>query len=115
MKKLGVLLQVFLLFALLSLFLLSQWKYVNKTAYYFSDKADSSSIIQSEEGDFRINLNEADFDTLMSIPGMSKKIANAILNHREQYGNFIYPEDIIYVKGIGEKTLEKIISFFYVE
>lgn len=115
MKKLSFILQLCLLLALLFLFLMSQWKYVNKKAYTYHNKFDTASTGLNEKIQPQVNLNTADFQTLMSIPTMNKKIANSILQYRELHGDFIYPEDIIYIKGIGEKTLEKIIEFLYVE
>lgn len=42
--------------------------------------------------------------------GVGEVIAQRIIEEREENGPFYYPEDLMNVKGIGEKTLEKLLS-----
>lgn len=55
-----------------------------------------------------ININTADEKELQKIRGVGPAIAQRILDFREQNGNFETIEDIKKVRGIGEKTFEKI-------
>ncbi len=55
-----------------------------------------------------VNVNTADEDALQSLNGINAGQIRALLADREINGPFDYPEDLIYVKGIGEKTLAKI-------
>jgi len=55
-----------------------------------------------------VNVNTADADALQALEGMSKSQIEALLMDRAENGAFDYPEDLVYVKGIGEKTLAKV-------
>ncbi len=58
--------------------------------------------------DGAVNVNTANMDELLKLTGINQSQVQALLDDRERYGPFDFPEDLIYVKGIGEKTLEKI-------
>ena len=55
-----------------------------------------------------INLNTATKSRLISLPGIGPAIADRILLHRRNYGDFNSVEDLIHVKGIGNKSIEKL-------
>jgi len=55
-----------------------------------------------------VDINKADAKTIAeSLNGIGIKKAEAIVRYRKQYGAFKSQEDLINVKGIGEKTLKK--------
>ena len=54
-----------------------------------------------------VNINTADAAELKGI-GLAK--AEAIVEYRRKYGPFKAPEDLSLVRGIGEKTVERIKS-----
>ena len=54
-----------------------------------------------------VNVNTADAQTLDTLVGVGPKTAQAILDERAQNGPFDYPQDLLLVKGIGEKTLAR--------
>jgi competence protein ComEA len=56
----------------------------------------------------KINLNSATAEQLQSLPGIGPGIAKSILEHRTKVGKFSRIEEIINVKGIGEKKFQKI-------
>lgn len=62
-----------------------------------------------------ININTADADTLTLIPGIGEVMAQRIVDYREEHGNYIVPEDITRVRGIGEKTFNKIRDYIRTE
>ena len=55
----------------------------------------------------KVNINEADADTLITLKGIGKDRALKIIEYREQNGLFQKPEDIMKVKGIGRKIFEQ--------
>ncbi len=55
-----------------------------------------------------INLNLATADELQSLSGVGEATANAIVEDRQNNGQFTCIEDLMRVSGIGEKKFEKI-------
>jgi competence protein ComEA len=54
-----------------------------------------------------VNVNKADAPTLAAeLTGVGLAKAQAIVEHREQYGPFKSVEDLMNVPGIGVRTLE---------
>lgn len=55
-----------------------------------------------------ININTADTRELIKLSGIGEVKAAAIVAYREEHGAFSSVEELLNVKGISEKTLEKI-------
>ncbi len=55
-----------------------------------------------------VNINTATRDELITLDGIGETYADRIIEYRKQNGPFQTPEDILKVKGIGEKTFETI-------
>ena len=53
-----------------------------------------------------IPINTADLDELTELPGVGETLGRYIMDERALHGPFHYPEDLMVVRGIGEKTLE---------
>ena len=62
----------------------------------------------------RININVANLETLKQLKGIDDVKAQAIIDYRRDNGNFNNIDEILNVKGIGEKTFEKIKDFITV-
>jgi competence protein ComEA len=56
----------------------------------------------------KINLNTATAEQLESLPGIGPAMAKNILEYRNKVGKFNRIEEIINVKGIGEKMFLKL-------
>lgn len=56
----------------------------------------------------KINVNEASFKELITIPGMTESRAASLIIYREAHGDFKHLDELINVKYIGAATLEKI-------
>jgi len=55
-----------------------------------------------------VNINSATVSELAeNLKGVGPKKAQAIVNYREENGPFFSAEELMNVKGIGPKTLEK--------
>lgn len=50
-----------------------------------------------------VNLNQASADELARLPRVGPSLAGKIVAHREQHGPFKRAQDLMEVKGIGEK------------
>jgi comEA protein len=55
-----------------------------------------------------ININTATAEQLDLLPGIGPAKARAIIEYRETYGRFETPEQLMEVKGIGQKTFERL-------
>ena len=55
-----------------------------------------------------VSINTADIDELTLVPNIGKVTAENIIAYRNQNGLFQSIDDLVKVKGIGAKTLEKI-------
>lgn len=62
---------------------------------------------QPAEQNGLINVNTADAAALMNLPGIGEAKAKAIIAYRNQFGPFRSKADLMNVKGIGPKILEK--------
>jgi len=73
-----------------------------------------SQDINDEQTFYLVNVNEASFQELLEIEGMTETRAVNLMIYRETYGAFISVDDLINVKYIGTETLEKIRPFITV-
>ena len=78
------------------------------TTVTFAASGRESEIITPAPPDGTIRINEADAEELQQLPGIGETLAQAILDEREAHGPFLYPEDLMAVKGIGESKYEQI-------
>ena len=71
-------------------------------------EADNASNRTKDVDDTRVNINTADKDELITLPGIGETRAEDILNYREKNGGFVKPEDLMKVPGIKEGTFNKL-------
>jgi len=55
-----------------------------------------------------VNVNSASAAELERLPGVGPALASRIVDHRSKNGNFQKAEDLMLVKGIGEKSFDRI-------
>ena len=70
-----------------------------------------SAVKIGKEKITKININKADIETLSKLPGIGQVKANAIIDYRKNKGEFQSLTELTKVKGIGKKTLEKILPY----
>ena len=54
-----------------------------------------------------VNINTANSEELQQVPGIGPVTAEKILQMRKSYGSFKSVDDLLSIKGIGKKRLEK--------
>jgi competence protein ComEA len=64
-------------------------------------------VVQAEDPG-KVNINEATVEQLAQVKHIGPKIAERIVQYRNEAGPFKSLEDLTNVKGIGPKTFEKI-------
>ena len=74
----------------------------------FSGLLSTAFLFASSTWAESVNINMADAKTIAkSLNGIGIKRANEIVKYRNDFGNFKAVEDLLKVKGIGEKILKK--------
>ena len=63
----------------------------------------------------KVDLNSADKEALMSIPGIGEKIAGRILEYRRQKGDFKSPEELKNIKGVTGYRYQKFKEYLWVK
>ena len=61
------------------------------------------TVIPLPAGD--VDVNGGDLTEVTRLPGIGPVLGRAILEERGLHGPYYYPEDLLNVRGIGDKTL----------
>jgi protein Tex len=62
-----------------------------------------------------VDINSASASLLSYVAGLSSKIANNILEHKQKLGTFGSKEELLKVKGLGAKTFEQAAGFIRIK
>ncbi|CAG9121572.1 unnamed protein product [Plutella xylostella] len=71
-----------------------------------SNLSHTFSLPPSEEYPELMNINSATEEQLMTLPGVGRPLARAIVQHRQLIGRFKRVDDLALVSGIGAEKLE---------
>ena len=74
--------------------------------YLETDSQDQRNGLTGEIAE-KININTADQEELETLPGIGPVLAQRIIEFRDEFGLFREVEDLLLVKGIGEKRSSK--------
>lgn len=72
------------------------------------DLSNSTSSESVKEKPKLLNINTASIEELQTLPSIGPQTARKIIEYREAQGDFKSVDSLTEVKGIGEKTLEKV-------
>src|SRR5216683_6113384 len=61
-----------------------------------------------------VNINTANSEELQQVPGIGPATAQKILQMRKSYGAFKSVDDLLSIKGLGKKRLEKMRKYLTV-
>jgi competence protein ComEA len=82
-------------------------------AWWVAQGGLSGRLIEIEQAEpleyrFQLDVNTAEWPELAQLPDVGPVLAGRIVESRENEGPYVDHEDLMRVKGIGPKTLEKI-------
>ena len=80
------------------------------SSYYIASKFDETDICSKSEIS-KVNINEDNAETLMSVNGITTSIASSIISYRTENGIFNTIEDLLNVYGIGNATYHKVRNY----
>ncbi len=66
------------------------------------------SAVPEERKPELVNINTATVEELAKLPGVGEVIAQRIVNHREKSGKFRRVDELLVIRGISKKKLEKL-------
>ncbi len=75
---------------------------------FFPEKRNKNKVEKIE----KIDINLADFEDLVNTPLIGPRLAAKIIYYRESKGKIKNPEELLEIKGIGEKKLKIIKKYF---
>lgn len=70
--------------------------------------AQSEDLESSGQSNTLVNLNTAEKEMLMTLPGIGESKAESIIAYRQEHGKFQKIEDIMNISGIKQGAFEKI-------
>lgn len=74
----------------------------------------SDGTVKGYAADGKMDINTASVGQLLTLPEIGETLARRIVEYRDQYGEFYSVEDLLLVKGFGEKKLEALREYITV-
>ena len=79
--------------------------FVNSEVTAYGEQSDTrETSVSTAQEERKVELNSADRAALESLPGVGPRTAELIIEYRKEHGGFDKVEDLMNVKGIGERT-----------
>lgn len=79
----------------------------------FSEKEILSESLETDNK--LVNINTADFNLLLTLPGIGEKTAEKIIELRKRKNGFKSLDELLEVRGIGKAKLDKLKKFLIIE
>ena len=73
------------------------------TVTYSTTVTEAEETPSTQAADIRISLNTATTDELMQLSGLGETMAERIVEYREAHGGFSSVEELLEIRGVGEK------------
>ena len=92
--------------------------FLGKPDFIATPNEESPNKISTESVEKKprlLNINTATVEELQTLPSIGPQTASKIIQYRVEHGNYSSIEALTGVKGIGEKTLEKVKPYISVE
>jgi competence protein ComEA len=74
---------------------------------FFTNTADAASAKNPPQIEGKLNINTATASQFSMLQGIGAKSAESIVEYRTKNGNFKSIDDLLNIKGIGNKLLER--------
>ena len=93
------------------------WGGQERDSFTISTQPRSESAVSAPKQTEKtlVNINCADVDELMTLPGIGEVLAGRIIAYREEHGAFASIDEITQVQGIGNGVYSKICTSITVE
>jgi competence protein ComEA len=78
------------------------------TALAATSSAAAADTIPAADGGQKVNINQASAAQLAMLPRVGAKAAERIVEYRKAHGPFSQPEQLMEVKGFGEKRFTEL-------
>jgi competence protein ComEA len=91
-----------------------KFDYKQEVLDFSTDKANEKSK-KLKSGNKKFDLNSIGFSELIGLPGIGKKVAENIIEYRNKNGKFNSIEQLLEIKGIGEKKLDELKEFLIIK
>ena len=73
-----------------------------------SEKAAPDPAPAPQAGPLQVDLNQATLSELEALPGVGPKLAQRVIEHRDEKGPFRSVDDLRQVRGIGRKKFDRL-------
>ena len=95
--------------------LLKENRHIEKKVFEPPKSSVPPENLDSNKSGKKINLNTATLEELESLPGIGKELGKRILSYRGSKGRFLSTDELKNVRGIGQKTFEKLRDLISIE
>lgn len=82
----------------------------NRTPVQVGQVSSTATTGNSDTVSEKVNINTATLEQLQALPEIGPKLAQRIIDYRQEHGDFEKAADLANVEGIGAKILDAILD-----